>query len=101
MLVVVRVQRPTVVADGTTRTKAAAQTVHDVLADDGAAGLEHPGDHRGVEVGNKAFQRERAEAHRHSGYRDVVLVADGLAGQQPFWCPRDLALPPPGVERVF
>ena len=45
-------------------------------------GLQHAGHDRGVEVRHEPVERERAEAHRHAGDGDVVLVADRLAGQQ-------------------
>src|SRR5712691_12508305 len=101
MRVVMGVEGPAVVPDGATGAEAATQAVHDVLADDGAPLLQHPGDHGGVEVGEKAFEGEGAEAHGHPGYGDVVLVTDGLAGQQAVSRPLDAALPHPGVERVF
>src|SRR5437870_5472107 len=100
VLVVVGVERPAVVADRSARGETAAQAIHDVLADDRAARLEHTGDDRGVEIRSEAFERERHEAHWHAGHRDVVLVADGLAGQQTLGRAGDPALPHPGVERI-
>ena len=101
VLVVVGVEGSAVVPDAAAGAEAATQAVHDVLADDGAPRLQHPGDHGGVEVGDEAFEGEGAEAHGHPGHRDVVLVTDGLAGQQAVGRPLDAALPHPGVERVF
>ena len=63
--------------------------------------LQDAGDHGGVEVGDEAFEGEGAEAHRHSGDRDVVLEADRLALQQAFGSSLDPALPHPGIEGVF
>jgi hypothetical protein len=100
VLVVVGVEGPAVVPDAPAGAEAATQAVHDVLADDGAPRLQHPGDHGGVEVGDEAFQGEGADAHGHAGHRDMVLETDGLAGQQAVGRPLDPALPHPGVERV-
>src|SRR6185503_14289614 len=101
VLAVVGIEGTTVVADGAAGAEPATQAVHDVLADDGAARLQHASDHSGVEVRNEAVEGEGAEAHRHSGDRDVILEADRLALQQAFGCSLDPTLPHPGIERVF
>jgi hypothetical protein len=101
VLVVVGVEGPAVVPNAAAGAETATQTVHDVLADNGASRLQHPGDYGGVEVRDEAFEGEGAEAHRYSGHRNVVLVTDGLAGQQAFSRALDAALPQPSVERVF
>ena len=101
VLGIVGVQRPTIVADTTACSKAATQPVHHVLADDGAARLEHARDHGGVEIGNEPLECERAKAHGHTGHCDVILEADGLAGQRSVGGTFDVALPAPGIERVF
>src|SRR5438094_4235246 len=81
VLVVVGIQGTAVIADGAAGAEAATQPIHHVLADDGAARLQDTGDHGGVEVRDEAVEGEGAEAHRHSGDRDVVLEADRLALQ--------------------
>src|SRR5712691_190542 len=101
VLVVVGVEGPAVVTDAAASAEATTQAVHDVLADDGAPLLQHPGDNGGVEVGDEAFEGKGAEAHGHPCHRNVVLVTDGLAGQQAVGRPLDAALPHPGVERIF
>ena len=101
MRVVVRVERPAVVADSAAGAEASTQAVHDVLADDGAPRLQGAGDHGGVEVGDEAFEGEGAKAHGHSGHRDVILVADGLTGQHALGLSLDPTLPRPGIEQVF
>jgi hypothetical protein len=101
VVVVVGVEGPAVVPDGAAGAEAATQAVHDVLADDGAPRLQYAGDHGGVEVRDESFEGEGAKAHGHPGDRDVILVADGLAGQQASGRPLDPALPRPGIERVF
>ena len=98
---VVGVEGPAVVPDGAAGAESATQAVHDVLADDGAPRLQYAGDHGGVEVRDESFEGEGAEAHGHPGDRDVILVADGLAGQHASGRPLDPALPRPGIERVF
>ena len=60
VILVVGVEGPAVVADGAAGAEAATQSVHDVLADDGAPFLRHPRDDGGVEVGDKAFKGEGA-----------------------------------------
>ena len=101
VLAVVRIEGPAVIADGPTGAEAATQPIHHVLADDGAARLQDAGDHGGVEVGNEAVEGKGAEAHRHSGDRDMVLEADRLILQQTFGSALDAALPHPGIEGVF
>ena len=101
VIVIVGVEGPAVVADGAAGAEAATQSVHDVLADDGAPLLQHPGDDGCVEVGDEAFEGEGAEAHRYTCHSDVLLVTDSLAGKQAFSRPLDAALPHPGVEGVF
>ena len=101
VIVVVGVEGPAVVANGTTCAEAAAQSVHDVLADDGASLLQNAGDDCRIEVGDEAFEREGAEAHGYTCHSDMILITDGFAGKQTFGCPLDPALPHPGVERVF
>ena len=101
MIVVVGIEGTAVVADGAAGAEASTQAVHDVLADDRAPLLQHPGDDSCVEVGDEAFEGEGAEAHGYACHGDVVLVTDGLAGKQTFGRPFDSAFPHPGVERVF
>ena len=101
VIVVVGVEGSAVVPDAAAGAETATQAVHDVLADDGAPAWQHPGDHGGIKVGDKTFEGEGPKTHGHPGHRDVVLVTDGLAGQQAVGCPRDAALPHPGVERLF
>ena len=60
----------------------AAEAVHDVLADDRAARLEHAGHDSCVEIRREPIEGEAAEAHRHASDGDVVFVTDRLAGQQ-------------------
>src|SRR6266508_557452 len=100
MLAVVGVEGPAVVADGAAGTEASAQAVHDVLADDGACRLQYAGDHGGVEVRDETLEGEGAKAHGHPGHRDVILVADGLAGQHAFGSSLDPALPYPEIGRA-
>jgi hypothetical protein len=100
VVVVVGVERSAVVSDAAPGAAAATQAAHDVLADDGAPRLQHPGDHGGVKVRDKAFEGKGPEAHGHPSHRDVVFETDGLPGQQAVGCPLDAALPHPGVERV-
>ena len=101
MRVVVGIERSAIVPDTTAGAEAATQAVHNVLADNGAPCLQHPSDHGGVEVGDEAFKGEGPEAHGHPSHRDVVLETDGLACQHAIALAGDLALPHPGVERVF
>ena len=101
MLVVVRVEGPAVISDGAAGAEATTQPVHHVLADAGPARLEHARDHGRVEVRDEAFEGEGAQAHRHAGHRDVILEANGLAGQHACGRSFDPALPGPRVERVL
>ena len=98
---VVGVEGPGVVANGAAGSEAATQSVHDILADDGAPLLQHPSDDGCVEVRDEAFEGEGAEAHWYTCHSDVVLVTDCLARKQAFGRTLDLALPHPDVERVF
>ena len=101
VLGVVGVERPTVVADAAAGPVTAAEAVHDVLSDDRAARLEHAGHDGGVEVRDEAFEGEGAEAHRHAGDRDVVLVSSPSCRPADLSAPADVALPHPGVQRVL
>ena len=70
---IMRVQRPAVVAH---------EPVHHVLADDLAAGRQHPRHDGRVNVGDEALHGLRREHLRDAGDADMVLEADGLASQQ-------------------
>ena len=89
---IVRVQRLAVVAH---------EPVHHVLAGDLPAGRQHPGHDGRVDVGDEALQRLRGEDLRDTGHADMVLEADGLAGQQSAIAAADGALPEPGLVAVL
>jgi hypothetical protein len=76
---IVRVKGSTVVPNTTPGTEATTQTVHDILADDGAPLIQHPGHHGSVEIWGEAFKGEGAETHGYACHGDVVFEADGLS----------------------
>ena len=77
-----RVERPPEVADARNPRAAKREILHVHFAGDRGAGIEQPGDDRGVEVRDVAFHEVGAEGHRHAGHRDVILEADRASGQQ-------------------
>ena len=62
VIVVVGIEGTAVVADGAAGAEASTQAVHDVLADDRAPLLQHPGDDSCVEVGDEAFEGRRSRS---------------------------------------
>src|SRR5262249_40585889 len=71
------------------------------LAHDGAAGVEHTRDDRGVDVGDVALEARGAVHHRHAGQADVVLERDALALELAARRALHLALVVPGVVLVL
>ena len=78
-----------------------AQILAGRLARDGAAGIENPRHHRGVDFRHITFEQRRAVHHRHAGDADVVLDRDLLAAQQPVAAGPDIRLPVPGAVWIF
>ena len=71
------------------------------LARDGAAGIENPRHHGGVDFRHVTFEQRRAVHHRHAGDADVVLDRNLLAAQQPIAAAPDIRLPVPGAVWIF
>ena len=71
------------------------------LAGDLAAGIEDALDHRRIDVRHIAFQKLRADHHRHAGKADIVLERDAAAGELAARPAFDRSLYVPGAVRVL
>jgi hypothetical protein len=71
------------------------------LAHDGAAGIEHPRCHGGIDLGHVAVQDAGAVHHGHAGQHDVVLQNDLLTREGPGSGAGHDASVVPGVARIL
>ena len=95
------VERPAKIADSAQARSAKRKVLHVHLADDCAAGGQQPGDDAGVKVGGIAVHEMRAQGKRNPGQADVVLEADGFAGERTLVSTRHPTFADKDVERVL